>query len=1719
MKKISYVFKNAPKRVCAVVLSVALITSASVSVISAANIQKAETSGIGTSIKSAVKGFLTTKVKKAYTNAIGDLADSTDSKLIKSYYDSLVGATNTKFNKLQQSMDELQTSVDEIQDSISDMDTTLNEMYDTMQSDFWDIQTYLREGTVHDQYKYINDWITSSSCNTAWLDYKDLARDMAKLDGLSGDELDKAKSVIESDFRKIVVQDFGIKSDDASDAEIAVGNMYNNINSLANIVADCNILSGGVSNKPNATGDHDTNHMTYTKALLEQAQLEVPFEHQVSEIMQYAVTQQLQLQIRYLTLFNEVYEYCKENSEDNVGFKAAASAFEGRFDSAYNLTVNSINNAGEQSRLNTLMCDEDMYTQITVDNSTQRVYRVKTVNDTWTGDVYYIGYDPVYHLFYQSWDKDGNYIYPFRNGDHNPYLDNKQTVTAYENNTNVGSITRKVGDLPTINTNNTADKLSDDVCNLGMFYTDCFEQSGYTPIDYLELAGLTINNPYGEEDKSWYLDDATGNNKNINYILTAMPNSLTSSSDTWPQGSSVINSNSMTYMKMEWLRANAVKSKSERLVNTYSHDQASYEANEDPYHLGYLLVLKSSEDTSKYNYMVNLDDTKGGLSSVTATGGVEKYGNYHYTALPKSELSVSATPKPYHEIKSISYTKTNSGNNFNNQSYCVLDSPIVNIPEDGTSYADALANIPTYNFTVGVPYDDIDIKIDSDWIDLGNYLTDSQGQNTKGTKDNPYIIDSQSDVDLLSAMHKAGYPISKLEKAEFRIIDFEDSEENGGLGTTDEPYYISDEQDMQLLENLADAGLNINGRVTVFSMIVGDGSIDNPYVISSQNDLDMLYRIKNVGIDISKSYYTIYKIDGLGTSDRPYVINDTSDIDAIKGVSDKLTLPTSSYSYIFGKFSGIGTQDDPFKPLTQEDIDLLVKLKTELKVDLTKYSFTISNLKGIGTQSNPYVISTSNDITTIKDFAKQIGLTTNKFTYAFSNFAGIGTADNPYNPKTEQDINLLSEAKSGLGIVINEKSVALGFLSGSGTKDDPYIIETSQQIDMLNEMISIGVDISKYSISVKSDNGSGTKEDPYLIDSKASLDNLSELMDMGIVSNSIYAQLVNDIDCSYKPFETINNFRGTIDGNGHKIYNISAVNNFIDSLYGSIQNIAFYYDKNSCSKDDEICVVYRNYGTISGCSFFADNSDCIGISGFAENNYGTISNCKSEIKTNSAENIEQICGICCGQANTVNNCTVNISVANTSQNVSNMAAYGICYEGENAMFTNCTVNIDAPKTAKTVQGIANTLTSCGVESCNTNITGGILVNGISSVLATESIVNKCNTVISVGKDSICSGFVALSGTQSTITECTSNVTAVDSKKVCGAVSNNIGRDSWLLGNTKATIKDCIVAVNFTNCEQSAGVSLLNKGVISECVASGTIIGGNNSAGLVLNNQGTLSDCKSLVTIGDPKNAQSTLNAAGIVYENNGSGAQIVNCYNLGNISAFTKDTKSLKGAVAGIVAVNNVKNDNKANGIYNCYNTGKIVSDGTDTVGKIVGYSSIRAFDNVQYCISADGNDKVPLVGNAKDSKLFANNHLKEVSASYLKSDEFKNELNQMVNQWNNASGEFAKALKADLSDGSLVTLSLWERNDNVNSGYPYHKIVASNESSNDSKDVVNTPDKNKTNPSNGSSTQTTTKPVEKTSNNSKDAPLTGQTLPIMIVVLLCTSAMFIVYFSKRKSK
>ena len=225
--------------------------------------------------------------------------------------------------------------------------------------------------------------------------------------------------------------------------------------------------------------------------------------------------------------------------------------------------------------------------------------------------------------------------------------------------------------------------------------------------------------------------------------------------------------------------------------------------------------------------------------------------------------------------------------------------------------------------------------------------------------------------------------------------------------------------------------------------------------------------------------------------------------------------------------------------------------------------------------------------------------------------------------------------------------------------------------------------------------GDGTEQNPYQIGTAAEL--LWFGQQVADRYYSIWATLTADIDMEGESWPTLARYRGTFDGAGHTISNLTIPEGFVSQLAGgTIKNLTLD-ETCTVTGSGSFCESLSENGTIQNCTNKADvtNSSRIiytgGICGQIYDTTGTIENCINLGNVTGS----RIAGGICGQqmAGTIQNCS-NIGTVATRE--SEGEAGGICGRLSDGSIFNChwlssscgsAIGYTAPVTTITTDGL------------------------------------------------------------------------------------------------------------------------------------------------------------------------------------------------------------------------------------------------------------------------------------------------------------------------------------------------------------------------------------------------------------------------------------------------
>ncbi len=227
-----------------------------------------------------------------------------------------------------------------------------------------------------------------------------------------------------------------------------------------------------------------------------------------------------------------------------------------------------------------------------------------------------------------------------------------------------------------------------------------------------------------------------------------------------------------------------------------------------------------------------------------------------------------------------------------------------------------------------------------------------------------------------------------------------------------------------------------------------------------------------------------------------------------------------------------------------------------------------------------------------------------------------------------------------------------------------------------------------------------------------------------ILDSDIYLNKSGDKTNKWTP---IGEFKGTFDGNNHRVYNLyiypaygglfgknvdtvknlNIVNAEIDSYAADIGGI--------CNKANNIVNCYFN-GIIKATSTSSYGQKVAGICISAVN----ISECISNYSLYNGQNKSFMCGGICISADKIDRCFNLKSLINDFENTSGQFA-GICVNGGNATITNCANYGSEISGSKYTGGICSTINSATISNCyNLGLIQGQMSGGIVGYIKDNS---------------------------------------------------------------------------------------------------------------------------------------------------------------------------------------------------------------------------------------------------------------------------------------------------------------------------------------------------------------------------------------------------------------
>ena len=324
---------------------------------------------------------------------------------------------------------------------------------------------------------------------------------------------------------------------------------------------------------------------------------------------------------------------------------------------------------------------------------------------------------------------------------------------------------------------------------------------------------------------------------------------------------------------------------------------------------------------------------------------------------------------------------------------------------------------------------------------------------------------------------------------------------------------------------------------------------------------------------------------------------------------------------------------------------------------------------------------------------------------------------------------------------------------------------------------------------------------------------------------------------------SINQYTGTFDGDGHTISGLYIKNTSSDTDYqglfgfvdseGTVQNLSV---SGSVSGNNYVSgVVGQNHGSVEDCDFTGSVSGNNYIGGVVGYNGGTVENC---------HNIGEVSG--------------------------NRYVGGIVgYNGTGATVSNCYNTGTITGTDDYVVGVVGYNNGGTVENCHNigEVSGNSYVVGVVGSNNNGTVENCYNTGSVTGTDDYVGGVVGYN--YGSVTNCynTGSVSGLDSgsgNSVGGVVGYNIS--------------------SVTNCYNTGSVSGPDNGNSNQV---GGVVGRNDS--------GTVKNCYNTGSVSGPDSGSDS-NVGGVVGLNS---ASVTNCYNTGKVSGPDSGSGNYVGGVVG----------------------------------------------------------------------------------------------------------------------------------------------------------------------------------------------------------------------------
>ena len=337
--------------------------------------------------------------------------------------------------------------------------------------------------------------------------------------------------------------------------------------------------------------------------------------------------------------------------------------------------------------------------------------------------------------------------------------------------------------------------------------------------------------------------------------------------------------------------------------------------------------------------------------------------------------------------------------------------------------------------------------------------------------------------------------------------------------------------------------------------------------------------------------------------------------------------------------------------------------------------------------------------------------------------------------------------------------------------------------------------------------------------------------------------LANDIDMfTVSNWTSILNFKGTLDGNGYSIENLSYDAGYYEEYQGTL-----FDSINSSAKVKNLCLkelyVYTDTGSAGLCSSLSGliencyttgelHTESMEAAGLVSNNYGIIKDCYTECSFNSVINS----AITSWNDGSVINCYANADVCegveyfvySNESNISNIencyfeavdaTVFGFVYSNlGNIISSQCFINIES--TGSPIGGIVGynrgTISNC-IATCN--IIGESIVGGLAGANYASGTITNCEFNGSIEGKEYVGGLVGYNLGDIIDSSATGTVTGIN--YVGGLVGYNEG--NIINSNTSGTVSGTKFVGGLVGQVKKTSGSL----DITNCGADSTVTGSN-----------------------------------------------------------------------------------------------------------------------------------------------------------------------------------------------------------------------------------------------------------------------------------------------------